>query len=135
LTHSGAAEALRLGVASAVASVAFGGFAVAVAPRFIAVGSTDIAVIEGDVYSPTVDESPDPPATSCAVAADPRFTATATPTAASPAAAANGLMRVTFIRRSSNLWYRVYARRADSVNDSNEIYASAKQTANKGLGR
>ena len=89
LTQTGAAEAFRLGVASAVASVALGGPAVAVAPRFIADGSMDIAVMVGEVYSPTVDESPDPPATSWAVTADPRFTATATPTAASPAAAAN----------------------------------------------
>jgi hypothetical protein len=130
LTHSGAAEALRLGVASAVARVALGGPAVAVAPRFIALGSTDIAVIVGEEYSPTVDESPDPPATSWAAAVDPRFTARATPMAARPTTAANGLMRVTFMR-SSNLWYRSYARRAEFANSSNEIYESVKQTANK----
>jgi hypothetical protein len=130
LTHSGAAEALRLGVASAVAGVALGGPAVAVAPRFIALGSMDIAVMVGDVYSPTVDESPEPPATSCAAAVDPRFTTKATPMAAKPATAANGLMRVTFIY-SSNLWYRSYARGVDLANTSNEVYESAEQTANK----
>jgi hypothetical protein len=135
LTHSGAAEALRLGVASAVANVALGATAVAVAPSFIAVGSTDIAVIVGEVYSPTVDESPDPPATSWVVAVDPRFTATAIPIAASPATAANGLMRVTFMRCSSNLCYRSYAQKTQFGNASNDIYESAKQTVNKHMGQ
>jgi hypothetical protein len=90
----------------------------------------DIAVMVGEVYSPTVDESPDPPATSWAAAVDPRFTAKATPMAASPVAAANGLMRVTFMR-SSNLWYRSYARGVDLANATNEVYESAEQTANK----
>ena len=53
------------GAANDVASVSAGAAAVAVAPIFIAVGSTDIAGTTGDTYVPPVDESPDPPATFC----------------------------------------------------------------------
>jgi hypothetical protein len=98
-THPGAGVALRLGVASAVASVAWGGEAVAVAPSDIAVGLRDIAGTVGDVYSPTVDESPEPPATSFTVAG-PRFRATAAPTAAIPANTPIGLKRVAMWRFS-----------------------------------
>ena len=61
-THSGAGEALSVGVASAMAVAALAGDAVAVAPNDIAVGFNDMAGTTGDVYWPMVDESPDPPA-------------------------------------------------------------------------
>jgi hypothetical protein len=98
-THPGAGEAFTDGVASALASVAFGGSAVAVAPKVIAVGFTDMAGTAGDVYSPTVEESPEPPATMVAVVGA-RSTATATPTAAIPTAAASPLIRALLMPAS-----------------------------------
>jgi hypothetical protein len=68
-THPGAGLAFNFGDATDVARVAAGRAAVAVAPMFIAVGSTDIAGTVGDVYVPPVAESPDPPATFCGLAA------------------------------------------------------------------
>jgi hypothetical protein len=131
-THSGAGEALRVGVAFWVDIVALGGEAVAVAPRLIAVGLTDIAGTAGDVYSPTVEESPEPPATVLAVVLGPRFTATATPMAAIPATAANGLMRTALMPRLSfaiDLHFPSYARIARMVGAHNGIYESAKRIA------
>jgi hypothetical protein len=63
LIHPGAGEALRVGEAEAVRSVDGGGPAVAVPPRFIAVGLGDIAGTVGCVYMVVVAESPEPPAT------------------------------------------------------------------------
>jgi hypothetical protein len=64
-THPGAGLALKVGEAMAVARVVAGGAAVAVAPIFMAVGSTDIVGTTGDTYDVPVAESPDPPATFC----------------------------------------------------------------------
>jgi hypothetical protein len=61
-TQPAAGDALTDGVASATDSVSLAGDAVAVAPKDIAVGFSDIAGTTGDVYSPAVDESPEPPA-------------------------------------------------------------------------
>jgi hypothetical protein len=47
-THPAAAVAFKVGEATDVARVAAGGAAVAVAPIFMAVGSTDIAGTVGD---------------------------------------------------------------------------------------
>jgi hypothetical protein len=47
-THPAAGLAFKVGDAKDVASVAAGGAAVAVAPMFIAVGSTDIVGTTGD---------------------------------------------------------------------------------------
>jgi hypothetical protein len=58
-----------VGEATDVARVGAGGAAVAVAPMFMAVGSTDIAGTVGEAYVPPVDESPDPPATFCGLGA------------------------------------------------------------------
>jgi hypothetical protein len=63
LTHPGAAVALKVGEAAAVARLVAGGAAVAVPPSFIAVGLSDIAGTFGWVYTVVVAESPDPPAT------------------------------------------------------------------------
>jgi hypothetical protein len=63
LIHPGAGEALRAGEAVAVGRVDGGGPAVVVPPRFMAVGSSDIAGTVGCVYMVVVAESPDPPAT------------------------------------------------------------------------
>jgi hypothetical protein len=61
-THPAAGGAFNVGEAKDVASVAAGGAAVAVAPIFMAVGSTDIVGTTGDTYAVSVAESPDPPA-------------------------------------------------------------------------
>jgi hypothetical protein len=68
-THPAAAVAFKVGEATDVARVIAGGTAVAVAPIFMAVGSTDIAGTVGELYVPPVDESPDPPATFCGLGA------------------------------------------------------------------
>ena len=68
-THPAAALAFKVGEATDVARVIAGGTAVAVAPIFMAVGSTDIAGPVGELYVPPVDESPDPPATFCGLGA------------------------------------------------------------------
>ena len=62
-THSAGGGALKVGEANDVASVSAGAMAVAVAPIFIAVGSTDIVGTTGETYAVPVAESPDPPAT------------------------------------------------------------------------
>jgi hypothetical protein len=61
LTQPGAAVAFKVGDASA--SVDAGAEAVAVGPRLMAVGLTDMAGTTGDVYCADVGESPEPPAT------------------------------------------------------------------------
>lgn len=61
LTHPGAAVALNVGEASAVATVGAGVDMVIVLPTFWFVGSSDIAGTDGWVYT-GFDESPDPPA-------------------------------------------------------------------------
>src|SRR6185312_6261997 len=75
--------------ANDVASVSAGATAVAVAPIFIAVGSTDIVGTTGETYEVPVAESPDPPATFRGLAASGWVTTspTATMTAPPPSAA------------------------------------------------
>ena len=58
-----------MGDATDVARVIAGGAAVAVAPIFMAVGSTAIVGTVGDTYAVPVAESPDPPATFCGLGA------------------------------------------------------------------
>jgi hypothetical protein len=64
-TQPGAGLAFKVGAAKDVARPVAGGTAVAVAPNFIAVGSTDIVGATGDTYDVPVAESPDPPARFC----------------------------------------------------------------------
>jgi hypothetical protein len=100
-THPAAAVALKVGDADAAdpAIVVAGGAAVTVEPMLIAVGSTDIAGMVGDVYKSVVGESPDPPATLVCVGAPEgtRLTAIAATTALPPTKPANDLTRLRSI--------------------------------------
>src|SRR6516165_6753986 len=81
----------------------------------MAVGSTDMAGMTGDVYPPTVEESPEPPATLLlAPVADPRFKPIAAPMAAIPDSAASDLIRATFMRTSPLEVDRLLSRRVDT---------------------
>jgi hypothetical protein len=97
--NPGGFVALKVGDATGVASVEAATPAVAVAPVLKFVGSSDIAGRTGWVYTPLVDESPEPPpATSCDLAAEfRRHTPIAATMEAPPTTLANDLIRLTSI--------------------------------------
>ena len=89
---------MKVGEAIDVASLVAGGASVAVPPRFIAVGLSNIAGTLGWVYTVVVAESPDPPATLPDVGSvEMTFSSTAARRAQPPTAAENILARVTLI--------------------------------------
>jgi hypothetical protein len=103
-THSAAGGDFTVGEANDVASVSAGAMAVAVAPIFIAVGSSDIVGTTGETYDVPVAESPDPPATlrgpgaSGCVTTSPTATMIAPPPSAAEICVSRGL-RIDYLQQ------------------------------------